>query len=158
MLLASLLLLAGCATQSAVYTEKPDTVAAAYSKLATQYPQVTDGLRKTLVALMKSKLGVIDDPAVDCMTASYLGGISEEDLSVVETGIATHYMSPEYLRVAKRLFGPSVLHGEIVSAAAYKDGTSRDFEAEHVVDARVQDVARKLCPATLTKYPRAFGY
>jgi len=107
---------------------------------------------------MMRRLGVTDDPALDCMTASYLGDISDSDLSVVETAIATHYASPEYLLVATRLFGPSVTHGEPISTSKYKDGTPRDLEAEHAVDERTQGVARRLCPATLAKYPQAFGY
>lgn len=157
-LLASLLLLAGCATQSAAPIQKADTISAAYSRLAGQYPHITERTRTGLGAMMRSKMGITDDSALDCMTASYLGDISDSDLSTVETAITTHYASPEYLLLATKLFGPSVIHGEPISISKYKDGTPRDLEAEHAADARIQGVARRLCPATLAKYPQAFGY
>jgi len=118
---------------------------------ASKYPNLVSSYReKALQLLVKAGFDDIDAVA-DCQVGSFLKGIPEADLFLMDASLATHEATPDTTATFARWLGPIAVHGR-GSGSIYADGTPRDVVAEQAAIERVRSNARELCPALAKKY------
>ena len=158
----SLLLLAGCVTpatapsSTAHSATTDDAVAQRYTQFVAGYPDLTS-LARMFVTKELNQNQIDDQQMVVCDVTSFLTGIPEADLALMDDAIREHRRTPERQAAFKRWLDPGFTHGSI-NDETYKDGTPRDYEAEKALTTRVRANAHTFCPDSLAKFPAAFSY